>query len=86
MQHVFDRIDAAVVLEGEILVVQYHPLLALLAGETLDVGEHSHGHQHHPAVGKIDGHHAALLPEVEFLDSKIGVFIFAHSGLLCCRA
>ena len=81
MQYVFDGIDAAVVFEGEVLVVQYHPLVALLAGETLDVGEHPHGYHHHAAIGEIDGHHAALLPKVEFLDSKVGVFIFAHISL-----
>ena len=78
MQHVFDGIDAAVVFEGEVLVVQYHPLVALFAGEALDVGKHPHGHHHHTAVGEIDGHHTALQPKVEFLDSKVGVFIFAH--------
>ena len=81
MQYVFDGIDAAVVFEGEVLVVQYHPLVALLAGEALDVGEHPHGYHHHAAVGEIDGHHAALQPKVELLDSKVGVFIFAHIGL-----
>ena len=78
MQHVFDGIDAAVVFKGEVLVVQYHPLVALFAGEALDVGKHPHGHHHHTAVGEIDGHHAAFLPKVELLDSKVGVFIFAH--------
>ena len=78
MQHIFDRIDAAVVLEGEVLVIQYHPFLTLLAGETLDVGEHAHRHQHLAAISKIDGHHATFLPEVELLDSKFGVFIFAN--------
>ena len=81
MQYVFDGIDAAVVFECEVLVVQYHPLVALLAGEALDVGEHPHGYHHHAAVGEIDGHHAALQPKVELLDSKVGVFIFAHIGL-----
>ena len=81
VQHVFDGIDAAVVFEGEVLVVQYHPLVALFAGEALDVGKHPHGHHHHAAVGEIDGHHAALQPKVELLDSKVGVFIFAHIGL-----
>jgi hypothetical protein len=78
MQHVFDGIDAAVVFEGEVLVVQYHPLVALFAGEALDVGKHPHGHHHYTAVGEIDGHHAAFLPKVELLDSKVGVFLFAH--------
>ena len=64
--------------EGEVLVVQYHPLVALFAGEALDVGDHAHRHHHHAAVGEIDGHHAAFLPKVELLDSKVGVFIFAH--------
>ena len=81
MQHVFDGIDAAVVFEGEVLVVQYHPLVALFAGEALDVGKHPHGHHHHAAVGEIDSHHATLLPKIELLDSKVSVFIFAHSGL-----
>lgn len=81
MQHIFDGVDAAVVLESKVLVVQYHPLLALLAGEAFDVGEHTHRHHHHTAVGEIDSHHAALLPEVELLNPKVGVFIFAHNRL-----
>jgi hypothetical protein len=66
------------VFEGEVLVVQYHPLRALLAGKTLDIGKHSDWHQHHPSVGEVDCHHASFLSEVKLLDSKIGVFIFAH--------
>lgn len=81
MQHVLDGINAAIVFEGEVLVIQYHPLLTLLEGETFDVGEHSYRYQHHTTVGKIDGHHAAFLSEVELLDSKVGVFILAHNRL-----
>lgn len=42
------------VVEREILVFQYHPVLALLHREVLDVGEKGDGNDNLAAVGELD--------------------------------
>ena len=78
MEYVFNRVDSAVVLESKILVIQNHPILALLTVETLYVGEHTNWHHNHTTICQIHRHHPSFLSKIEFLDSKICVLILAH--------
>ena len=78
MEYVFNRVDSAVVLESKILVIQNHPILALLTVETLYVGEHTNWHHNHTTICQIHCHHPSFFSKIEFLDSKICVLILAH--------
>jgi len=75
-------IDARHVLEGEVLVVKHHPLLALPDRHMLNVGEEGNGDEHLAAIGQADQHLAAVGGEVQVLDTYCYVFHFTHIFVL----
>ena len=68
-QQVKYGINARHVLEGEVLVVEHHPLLALLDRHVLDVGEEGNGDEHFSSVGQTGQHLATVGGEVQVLDT-----------------
>ena len=78
MHQVCDGVDAGEVVESVILVVQYHPVLALFHREVLDVGEETDGDDNLAPVGEFGDEFASATLEVEVLYSKVGFRYLAH--------
>ena len=84
MHQVGDGVNAGQVVESEILVVQYHPVLALFHREVLDVGEEADGDDNLASVGELGDELAATALEVEVFYSEVGFRYLAHITQCFC--
>ena len=82
LQKVEHGIDSRHVFEGEVLVVEHHPLLTFLHRHVLNVGEKGYGDEHLAAVGQANQHLATMGSEVQVLDTYCYVFHFTHIFVL----
>lgn len=65
------------VFEGEILVIEDHPFIAMLQRHRLYVGKHRHRHNHLTTVGQRHAELAAHI-EIQALDSHVEIRYLAH--------
>ena len=69
LQQVEHGIDPCHVLEGEVLVIEHHPLLALFHGHLLDVWKERNGDYHFPAICQAHQHLASMGSEIQILNA-----------------
>ena len=81
MHQVGDGVDAGEVVESEILVVQYHPVLTVFYREVLDVGEETDGDDNLASVGEFGDDFSAATLEVEVFYSEVGFRYLAHISI-----